>query len=294
MGDVVLGGIASVYARGMTKDPSMAPKAPAGVDVGKPAAARVYDWLLGGDHNFAVDREFGQRMIDMSPLVRTVAVENRAFLRRAVTWMLERGINQFLDLGSGVPTAGNVHEIAQARDPRAHTVYVDYEQVAVSHARLILDEHDPQRRRTDVLRADFRDPAAVLGSPQVTTLLDFTKPVGLLVVALLPFIGPGDDPAGVLARYAEPLASGSALAMTHGTFDGLPEHLMAPAKKILDDYGTTANPVFGRTRAEFVALFDGFELADPGVVPAPLWRPDGPTIEDPSQIGLLAGVGIKP
>lgn len=281
------------YDRRVTSDHPAAPQAPAGVDISKPAAARVYDWLLGGDHNFAMDREFGQRMVETMPIARLIALENRAFLRRAVTWMLEHGITQFLDIGSGVPTAGNVHEIAQARNPHVRTVYVDYEQVAVSHARLILDQQDPDRRLTDVLQADFRDPAAILGSRQVASLLDFTKPVGLLLVALLPFIGPGDDPAGLLAQYREPLPPGSALAMTQGTSEGLPEDMVEPAKRILAGYGNTANPVFSRTPEEFTALFTGFDLVDPGVVPAPLWYPDGPSIADPAKVTLLAGVAIK-
>lgn len=278
----------------MTSEHHAAPDAPADVDVSKPAAARIYDYLLGGHHNFAVDREFGQRMVDSVPMLKQAAIENRAFLRRAVTWMLDQGIRQFLDIGSGVPTAGNVHEIAQARDPQARTVYVDYEHVAVSHAKLILDEQDPHRRRTDVLRADFRDPATVLGSEQAGRLLDFTRPVGLLVVALLPFIGPADDPAGLLARYQAPLPSGSALAMTQGTDTDIPDDLAEQVHWLSAHYNNTANPVFSRTREEFTALFTGFELIEPGVVWAAQWRPDDPLGNDSTRLNLMAAVGHKP
>ena len=152
--------------------PDAAPVKSGEVDVKRPSAARAYDYYLGGSSNFGVDREFGARVLEQVPFVRTFAVTNRSFLRRAVRWLCAQGVDQFLDIGSGIPTVGNVHEVAQQVNPLARTVYVDHEPVAVRHAAAILDATDPDRTRTDVLQADLRDPDGILGSPVTRGLID--------------------------------------------------------------------------------------------------------------------------
>ena len=162
---------------------------PQGLDTGKPSAARLYDYLLGGGHNFAGDRALAEKFLQAQPNARTIARLNRAFLRRVVLFMMDRGIRQFLDLGSGIPTVGNVHEIAQKADPEAHVVYVDFEEVAVAHSQLIL-EGEP---RATIIQEDMTKPAAVLKAAQESGLIDFGRPVGVLAVGVFHFV----PPAGV-------------------------------------------------------------------------------------------------
>ena len=190
-----------------------------GVDVHTPSAARVYDAYLGGAHNFAADREFVARAKEILPHVADVARWNRTFLHRAVHTMLEAGIDQFLDLGSGLPTAGATHEVAQRHNPDARVVYVDNEPVAVAQTEELLRDVTGAA----VVRGDFLDPEGVLGHSSTKELLDFSRPIGVLAVALLHFM-PGDrHPEAALDRYKDELASGSMLAVSHATVDGVPE-----------------------------------------------------------------------
>jgi hypothetical protein len=282
-------------ANEMPSNPTSAPPIPDSVDVERPAAARVYDWYLGGAHNFESDRAFGKQMAEVLPMVKECALANRAFLRRAVAYLAgEAGIRQFIDIGSGVPTVGNVHEVAQRTDPAARTVYVDYEFVAVAHANLILDEQDQQRERTTVLQLDFRDPEAILNHPETRRLIDFSQPVALLAVALLPFIGPGDQPEALLTRYREALPSGSFLTMSQITAEGVPASMAPQVERFAASYADTPNPVYLRSHAEFGALFAGFDLLEPGVVWAPEWRPEGELRGDPSEAVFMTAVGRKP
>jgi hypothetical protein len=276
-------------------NPPSAPPIPASVDIDRPAAARVYDWYLGGAHNFESDRTFGRRMAETLPMVKECALANRAFLRRAVNHLAsEVGIRQFIDIGSGVPTVGNVHEVAQRADPDARTVYVDYEFVAVAHANLILDEQDERRDRTTVLQQDFRNPEAILTHPDTRRLIDFSQPVGLLAVALLPFIGPGDRPDLLLQHYHDALPAGSYLAMSQITAEGVPAEMVGQVEAFAGAYADTPNPVYLRSHQEFADLFGGFELIDPGVVWAPQWRPDAELISDPARAVFMTAVGRKP
>lgn len=276
----------------MTSDPTptTSPAAPHGVDITKPAAARVYDWYLGGAHNFDVDREFGREMVERLPVVARCAVENRDFLRRAVEWLCEQGVDQFLDLGSGVPTAGNVHEIAQRHNAGARTVYVDYEQVAVTHANMVLDEQDPARERTTVVQADLRNPAAVLEDPETTRLLDLDRPVALLVVAVLHFVAPADRPEDFLQQYRDALAPGSFVALSQMTNDGAPQDLHEQAETLRQGYSKSSNPGYFRSRPEFTALFGDFAVVEPGVTWTPEWHPDSELTEDPARALFLCGV----
>ncbi|GDY29743.1 hypothetical protein GTS_13760 [Gandjariella thermophila] len=277
----------------MARIPTHAPAMPADIDVSKPSAARAYDYYLGGSHNWKVDRDFGDRVLQRVPAVKDFALENRAFLRRAVTWLAEQGVDQFLDIGSGIPTVGNVHEIAQKVNPRAHTVYVDYEHIAVAHAQQILDTEDPRRERTDVIRADLRDPVSVLEHPSTRRLLDFDRPVALLMVAVMHFVAPADGVDETMARYRDALAPGSFLVMSHFTREGIPEDMQRQAAALEELYADTPNPGYFRDRAEFTGLFGDLDMVPPGVVWLSDWRPDRPYDGDPARTMVLAAVGRK-
>jgi hypothetical protein len=257
-------------------------------DLDQPSAARMYDYYLGGGHNFAVDREAVARIQDVYPNIPLIAQANRAFLHRAVKYLLDSGIRQFLDLGSGIPTAGNVHEIVDAAAPGTPVVYVDIDPVAVAYSETILGG------RTDlaVLQADIRRPAEVLEAAATRRLLDFGQPVGVLAVAVLHFLAPADDPTGVLAAYRDAVVSGSYLALSHGTNEKQPEN----AARSEDVYRNTRDPLTLRSRAEIAGLLTGWDLVDPGLVWLPEWRPDWPgdTAEDPSWTEILCGVGRRP
>ncbi|MGH3754068.1 MAG: SAM-dependent methyltransferase [Pseudonocardiaceae bacterium] len=261
---------------------------PPDIDVTVPNAARMYDCLLGGAHNFAADRELANKMEQAVPSVRDGCRVNRAFLRRAVRFMVGSGIRQFLDIGSGIPTVGNVHEIAQRAAPECRIVYVDKEPVAVAHSDLLLQGND----RAAAIRADLRDVENILNHPKTTRLLDFDQPIGLLMVAVLHFIPDSGDPVGILARYRDRLAPGSYLAISHmTTSDNVPG--LAEAVQL---FRSTPTPVYPRSRAEMLRFFAGFELVEPGLVGCGFWRPSGPgDISEDAQMNTLpsGGVGRK-
>ncbi|WP_371827505.1 SAM-dependent methyltransferase [Amycolatopsis sp. WQ 127309] len=263
----------------------MGERIPEGVDIKLPSAARVYDWLLGGSHNFDADRVVGERVMAVLPSGRQVAASNRAFLRRAVRYMLDRGITQFLDLGSGIPTVGNVHEVAQALDPACRVVYVDYDEVAVAHSRLILEGN----RDAVVVEADLCRPRTVLADPDVRALLDFDRPIGLLMVAVFHFVPDDLRPAEIVADYRAALPPGSFVALSHLTADHAPREMAAVA----DAMRHSRDPMYFRPYSDVAALFDGLELVEPGVVSAPLWHPE-PGIRDAEPDDVYAGVGRKP
>ncbi|HEV7648784.1 MAG TPA: SAM-dependent methyltransferase [Actinophytocola sp.] len=256
---------------------------PTSVDLEKPSAARAYDYVLGGNHNFQVDREFVELMLRHQPEVKRFAIMNRAFMRRAVLFMVERGIRQFLDLGSGIPTVGNVHEIAQRADPSARVVYVDNEHVAVAHSQLILENND----NAMMVQGDITRPRLVLNDPGTRQLLDFDQPIGLLGITIGHYILPDNDPATVFASYRDAIAPGSYLALTHLTAD-----FDKGGDDVAEMMKQTQNAVVTRTRAEILEFFGDFELVEPGLVTTSHWRPESPV--DPSQNdGLWAGVAYK-
>ncbi|MCP2166144.1 SAM-dependent methyltransferase [Goodfellowiella coeruleoviolacea] len=264
--------------------------APGEVDLSRPSIARVYDYFLGGAHNFAVDRDAAERVVAVMPQLPDVLRRNRAFLGRAVRYLVDQGVRQFLDLGSGIPTAGNVHEIAHRAAARSRVVYVDSDPVAVAHGRSILAGDD----RVAVLRADAADPASVLDSAEVTTLLDLEQPVAVLLIAVLHFVPDTDDPVGIVAGYRDRLPSGSFLVITHAGFEaGEEQPEWARARDI---YDSAVTPMTYRDRARFARLFTGFDLVEPGAVRIPLWRPDSP--DDVDDIARhypgYAAVGRKP
>lgn len=263
--------------------------APAELDLSRPNAARVYDYYLGGAHNFAVDRQMAQQAIDLWPDVPKIIAANRTFLRRAVRHLVEAGIDQFLDLGSGIPTVGNVHEVAQAADPDARVVYVDIDPVAVAHAHAIL-AGDPRVRAA---QADLRKPGDVLALPEVAEVLDLSRPVAVLMVAVFHFVPDDDDPAGIIAAYRDALPSGSYLAFSHATADGQQPEQAAQHQKL---YARTPTPMVMRSHEAISGFLEGWDLVEPGVVRLPLWRPGDDDLppENPDTFAGYAAVARKP
>jgi hypothetical protein len=258
---------------------------PADLDTERPRVARLYDYLLGGPHNFAVEREFARKLLAAEPNARYIVTENRAFLGRAVRYLLSAGIGQFIDLGSGIPTRENVHEIAQKADPESRVVYVDNDPVAVAHSRHILQDNADAA----VIEADLRDPNSVIGHPDLVPLIDFREPIGLLAINVLQFVSDPDDPVGVVRTFADALAPGSHLAISHVTQEPAP----VAAAQVQDLSKSTSAPIYARTRAEIMRLLRGFDLVEPGLVYVPLWRPDGKLPKNPERAWLYAGVGRK-
>jgi hypothetical protein len=257
------------------------------VDLNRPNAARVYDVYLGGAHNFAVDREFARQAKELLPDVDVVARMNRRYLQRVVRELSAEGIDQFLDLGSGIPTVGNVHEIAQDINPDARVVYVDNETVAIAHSQLILEDNP----NATIVAADIREPEKVLNDPETQRLLDFDRPIAVIMCTVLHFIDDDRDPLGIVAAYRDALPRGSYLAISHGTTDNRPD-----LQAFGDSYRRTANPVTLRSRAAVERFFDGFELIEPGLVFTPEWRPESVADvgAEPERSGVYAGVGRKP
>lgn len=251
----------------------------------------MYDYYLGGSHNFAADRQLAEQAISAWPDVAHLVRANRAFLRRAVSY-LARGVSQFLDLGSGVPTVGNVHEVAQAVNGNARVVYVDSDPVAVAHSRSILADVPA----AGVVHADLRAPAAVLGAVQRAGLLNVNQPIAVLMFAVLPFVPDEDDPAAIVAAYRDATVPGSYLALSHGTDDYRPED----ARAVSEVYTRASHTMRLRSRAQIAAMLDGYELVDPGLVDMIHWRPDpdgglpDPLDGDVARYSMLAAVGRKP
>ncbi|MFE7119114.1 SAM-dependent methyltransferase [Streptomyces sp. NPDC057654] len=267
--------------------------APQGIDLSVPSVSRIYDYYLGGSHNFEADREAGRRAIEAFPGLPKVMQTNRAFMRRAVRYAIGEGVNQFLDIGSGIPTFGNVHEIAQAADPAARVVYVDHDPVAVAHSRAVLDG-DP---RSAIVAADLRAPLEILASPEAGRLLDLDRPVALLLVAVLHFMEDKDDPWKAVARLRDALAPGSLLVMTHASLEGGPRKPEEGAG-VQGVYREVGSPLLMRSRDEVTRFFAGFEIVEPGLVSMPHWRPDAADTpegsdEDPVVFSGFAGVGRK-
>ncbi|MGH3795863.1 MAG: SAM-dependent methyltransferase [Pseudonocardiaceae bacterium] len=256
-----------------------APSAPLAVDVTRPNAARIYDWYLGGGANYAIDREFGKKVADLWPHVKGVARQNRGFLRRAVINALDAGVRQFLDLGSGVPTVGNVHAIARHHLPageQVKVVYVDYEHVAAAHAQVLL-ENEKATDWAGVLQADMRDPGTVLDHDVTDTLLDRREPICVLMIAVLPFVGGNDNVPDLLTEYTRRLAPGSWLALTHIASDEASAEDQMAVEAFRKAYDNTSNPLWVRDYDEMSGWFrglHGWSLFDPGVVHLADWRPE--------------------
>ncbi|GDY31763.1 SAM-dependent methyltransferase [Gandjariella thermophila] len=278
--------------------------APPGVDLERPSVARVYDWYLGGTANWAIDREFGKKVLSVFPAGLYCARANRAFLHRAVRHLVRRGVRQFVDIGSGVPTMGNVHQVADEVAPDSRVVYADYEPVAVAHSQVLLEQHgDPSRHA--VINADLRDPDRLWELAADTGVVDLDEPLALLVTAVLHIQQPGPDGEDIgpraIARYRDLLPSGSYLVLSQITDEGLPESIAKQLGEIIRLYDSNVTKHVLRSHAEFRALFGDFELLDPGVTWTASWHPEetGPNtpivdFASPNESAMLAGVARKP
>jgi O-methyltransferase involved in polyketide biosynthesis len=257
---------------------------PPGIDATVPTAARMYDYWLGGHDNFAADRIAALKVTERTPGVAEAARANRAFLGRAVRYLAaEAGIRQFLDLGTGLPTKGNVHQVAQAITPGAHVVYVDNDPMVFAHARALKTGDG-----TAVIHADLRDPDTILGHPEARQLIDFSKPLAILFVSVLHFV---PDPAAheAVAAFASVAAPGSHVVLSHGYHNQDPQ----ASATTTTVYANTANPVTQRTPEEILTFFDGLEILEPGLVPVQQWRPDEPGPSALSKAWILGGVARK-
>ena len=260
--------------------------APSGIDPSVATAARMYDFFLGGHENFAADRIAGLKVIEAAPEVPILARENRQFLGRAVRLVAgEAGISQFLDLGTGLPTRGNVHQVARDVNPGARVIYVDNDPMVLAHSKAL--KTGPG---TAVIQADMREPDAVLDHEDTRRLINFKQPLAILFVSVLHFVADADDPHGIVATFVDAAPPGSYLILSHVTTDPSPH----TAAKVASVYATTTNQAAPRTHARILAFFDGLRLIEPGLLPVSQWRPDEPVHDDPGKGWILGGVGYKP
>ncbi|HZP51278.1 SAM-dependent methyltransferase [Actinocrinis sp.] len=257
------------------------------IDTSVPHPARMYDYFLGGRDNYEVDRYAAEQVIAVVPEVRDMARENRAFLGRAVRFLAQQGIRQFLDIGTGIPGPGNTGDVARAVNPDARVVYVDNDPIVLVHANALLAGQDPQR--TTVIQADLRDPDAILGHPATNSVLDFAEPVAILLVAVLHFIMDDEDPVGIVDRLKQVMVPGSYLVVSHGTSDIDPER----AAEAVRTYNRGGARIIARTGEQIRRFFEGLEPVDPGLVQLPLWRPDAEVSHDISGIWWYAGMAGK-
>jgi hypothetical protein len=262
--------------------------APPGVNINVPHSARIYDYWLGGKDNFAVDRAVGEAMIQAIPGMRYMAGENRKFVHRAARDLVAKeGIRQFLDIGTGIPTRPNLHEIAQGVAPEARVVYVDNDPIVLVHARALMIS--TPEGRSEYISADIRDPQSLLTDPVLRETLDFTKPIGFTLIAILMLLADEDDPWATVAALRDAMPSGSCLAVTHPTADFAPEEV-SQAVAAATGAGMT---LVARTKEEVQRFFGDWEMLEPGLVPVSAWRPDAP-VERPEAAYYWAGVARKP
>jgi SAM-dependent methyltransferase len=272
-----------------TEDEQDEGQAPIDLHTDRPHPARVYDYLLGGKTHFAADRESGERGLAAAPQMRDTVKANRAFLVRAVRFLAEQGVRQFLDIGTGIPTSPNVHETAQKVAPDSRVVYVDNDPIVLQHARALMA--GPGRGETRIVQADLRDPQAVLNHPDLAKLIDFDQPVAVLLVAVLHLMADDDDPAGIVAQLLAPMCSGSYLALSHLGRDFNEERQMAVSASAARDNIT----LIPRWRDEILGWVDGLDLVEPGLVQVVTWRPDGEvSAEERARVWTYAGVARKP
>jgi SAM-dependent methyltransferase len=263
---------------------------PDGLSLDRPSAARIYDYWLGGYHNFEIDRVTGDKVKEIYLDTVPATYVARALLRRVVRFVGEQGIEQFLDIGSGIPTVGNVHEAAQRTNPDARVVYVDIDPVAVAHARAILVDNP----NATAIREDAGRPEQILGHPEVRRLLDFDRPVAVLFLAVLHFVVEDDRAYNAVYAVRDAIPAGSYIAVSHATYEGVPEEPVRQMQRVYEGKGISSKV---RARAEVLRFFEGLELIEPGMVYSPLWRPEGPDdifVAEPSRAMVFAGVGRKP
>jgi hypothetical protein len=249
-------------------------------------SARMYDYLLDGKDNYPPDQEAAEAAMTAFPTLRIAARENRAFLGRAVRHVVEQtGIRQFLDIGSGLPTAQNVHQVAQRHDPESRVVYVDNDPIVLAHGHALLGAD----ARTTVIKADIRDPRSIIENAETKTLIDFTEPVAVLAVAILHFISDEEEPGTIVARIREALVPGSVIILSHATAEISPETALG----VQNAYRAQGVPLTLRDRSDFVELFEGFEIIEPGIQVVSDWRATVPEADRPShaEVSWYGGVG---
>ncbi|WP_406274844.1 SAM-dependent methyltransferase [Nocardia sp. NBC_00881] len=269
-------------------DAQVTTRLPAKLDTSVPHEARVYDYWLGGKDNYPSDRALGDTIATHIPAIRSMARANRAFLGRAVRHLVgAEGVDQFLDIGTGMPSAGNTHEVAQQLDPAARVVYVDNDPVVLAHARALMAS-TPQGR-TAFAHADLHDPHSILDDPALSAL-DLDRPIAIMLVAILMYFRDCDDPHGIIGRLLDAVPSGSYLVITHPTAD-FDERAVARVAAAAAHAGLIFHP---RSRVETESLFTGTEIINPGVVPVAGWRPDPGVAVDPESAWYWAGIGRKP
>ena len=252
--------------------------------------ARMYNYYLGGTTHFAADRKTANNVLAVLPEGRDMAIANRGFLGRVVRFLASQGISQLLDVGIGLPWPGSPSEILHAIDPSSHVVYVDNDPIVVAHARALLRDGGPM----DVVHGDLREPEKLLAHPVIAATLDFSRPMAILLVAVLHFIRDQEEPERIVQTLKDTMPPGSYLAVSHGTQDFNPERAAAAVR----GYDMAATPFVLRSRERVESFFGGLDMVEPGVVQLPYWRPDGSVEggvegDDPSKIWLYAGVGRK-
>jgi hypothetical protein len=267
---------------------------PPGVDPTRPSPARLYDYYLGGTHHLPVDAEFGAILKERVPDLLDGVWANRAFHQRAATWMARAGVRQFIDIGSGLPTQNNTHEVVLPVAPDARVEYVDHDPMVAAYAARLLAGHG----QTAVITADLREPESILGNPAVLELIDFSQPVGLLMTAVLHFVADGSDPHALVARYVAATAPGSYLALSHFTADKIPPRAAQAGQ---ETYETATESLYARTLADVERFFDGLDLVPPyeGAAPAitfaGIWGAEDPDAADTDgSRGMYCGVGRRP
>jgi SAM-dependent methyltransferase len=262
---------------------------PPEVDLSTPNVARMYDYYLGGKDNFAADREAAEKALEFAPQIRLAAQHNRAFMGRAVRHLAQLGIRQFLDVGTGLPTQNNVHEVAHSVAPDARVVYVDNDPVVLTHGRAILGADE----NVHILQADLRRPDDILDAPEVRKRLDFDRPIAILLVAIVHFLPDADDPDAIVARFRDALPPGGHLVLSHVCGDALPESVPG----VTEVYRHSTMPIVARTPERVRGFFGDLDLLEPGLVNVAQWRPDTAETrrfaEKYRRPYFLAGVGRR-
>ncbi len=256
---------------------------PVSINMTVPNAARMYDYYLGGVNSFPADRDAAEHVLRVAPWIRATALENRAFLGRAVEYLAgQAGIRQFVDIGTGLPTAGNVHEVAHRIAPGARVAYVDNDPVVLGQSRTLLSKVE----NTVTIRADLRQPQGVIEHPDLAGFIDWAQPVALLLVAIVHFIQDHENPQAIISQYRNVMTPGSHLVVSHVHH----QHDSEAVRRVAAVYARASAPLVFRTREQIAGLFIGFELISPGIVPLPEWRPE-PRPYPPGEVWGLAGVG---
>lgn len=257
---------------------------PPEVDMSRPNPARMYDYYLGGYHNFEVDRLAAEKVIEVLPQTRALALANRAFVRRVVDFMLGEGVRQFLDIGSGIPTVGHIHQHAEEQGLPVRVVYVDRDPIAIAHAKFILEGNESAA----AIEADARDPQYILNHPDTQRLIDFSKPVGMLCISVLPFIHDDGQVFDLLQQFYEALTPGSCVCLSHSSEEYASDEL----RRVVELYKNSSDPGSLRPNATITAFFDGLALVEPGMTLAPFWRADATQADIDALGGFSDFVGV--